>query len=152
MPPKPAASVASAMSSSVLAYGAGGYCSAVETPTAPSFIAWRTSDFIWSSSAGPGGRATAPSAPGRADVAGKIDADALLVKLGEVAGECAPVGNYAEVLIGHPVGPDNVVVQRRRRFALACDLGGDSLVNLGRQVRVDQDGHLRLAEHVDEPG
>ena len=52
MPPYAAASVASAISSSVFAYGAGGYCSDVETPTAPCSIASRTSAFIRSSSAG----------------------------------------------------------------------------------------------------
>ena len=42
------------------------------------------------------------------------------------------------------------VIERRGRAAFAGDLGGDALKDFGRQMRVDQDRQLGLAEHVDE--
>ncbi len=45
---------------------------------------------------------------------------------------------------------DDGVIERRGRQALAGDFRGDTLKNLRRQVRVDENGQLRLAQHVDE--
>ena len=36
--------------------------------------------------------------------------------------------------------------------AFPRDLGGNALVNLRGQARIDQNGQLRLAQHVDEAG
>src|SRR5580765_3538682 len=47
---------------------------------------------------------------------------------------------------------DELLVDRRRGPALAGDLRRDSLIDLRRQARIDEDRQLGLAEHVDEPG
>ena len=60
MPPYGAASLASAISSSVLAYGAGEYSSELDTPMAPCCIASRTSARIRASSGAVGGRLVVP--------------------------------------------------------------------------------------------
>ena len=86
----------------------------------------------------------------RADVGGEVDADALLLEPREVLAQAAPVGRDLHVLVKDLVGLDDRVGERRNGAALACHFGGNALKDLRRQVRIDQDGHLRLPEHVDE--
>ncbi len=50
------------------------------------------------------------------------------------------------------VGRDHLLTERGNRTALAGDLGRDALKDFRRQVRIHQDGKLRLAQHVDETG
>src|ERR1051326_501634 len=45
---------------------------------------------------------------------------------------------------------DDSVIERRWGAAFAGDLSGNALKDFGRQMRVDQDRQLRLAEHVNE--
>ena len=89
---------------------------------------------------------------GGADVAGQIDAHALLFQTGEVLLKGAPVGRDVIVIVARAVGLDDGVIQRRDGTAFAGDLGGDALIDLRGQARIDQDGQLRLAQHVDEAG
>src|SRR5580700_11160570 len=44
------------------------------------------------------------------------------------------------------------IVKRGDGTAFSGDLGGDALVDFGRQARFDEDGQFGLAEHVDEAG
>src|ERR1035437_2452219 len=50
------------------------------------------------------------------------------------------------------VGSDDGVVERSGGSALSSDLGGNALIDLRRQARIDEYGRFRLAEHVDEAG
>ena len=84
-------------------------------------------------------------------VARQVNPHSLLAQPREVVAEGAPRGLHAVMLPGDVVGFEDGVVQRRDRTSLAGDLRGDSLEDLRGQMRVDQNGHLRLAEHVDEP-
>src|SRR5262249_53044229 len=54
--------------------------------------------------------------------------------------------------VGALIGLDDGVIEWRCRASLAGEFRGDALKDLGRQMRVHQDGHLRLSEHVDESG
>jgi hypothetical protein len=56
------------------------------------------------------------------------------------------------VLVADAVGFQDGFVDRRHGRPFAGDFGGDPLVDLGRQMRIHQDGQLGLAEHVDESG
>src|SRR5208283_5408746 len=38
------------------------------------------------------------------------------------------------------------------RSAFSRDLGGDALINIRRQARIDEDCRFRLAQHIDEAG
>ena len=87
-----------------------------------------------------------------ADVGGEVNAHALLFEAGEVLAEGAPVGRDVEVVVAGAVGGNGGVVDRRNGVAFAGDFGGDALEDLGGQARVDEDGELGLAEHVDESG
>ncbi len=89
---------------------------------------------------------------GRADVRGQIDADALTLEAGEVLAQRLPVSLEPVVLQLLSRFDASVSGHRRRRLALPRDFGGDALINLGRQPRVDQDGEFRLPQHVDEAG
>src|SRR5450759_3907180 len=70
----------------------------------------------------------------------------------EVLPERAPVRGDLQVRVADLVGLDDRVVQRRHGAPFAGDLRRDALENLRRHVRLDQQGQLRLAEHVDEAG
>ena len=85
-----------------------------------------------------------------ADIAGQIDPHSLFFQAREVLPKSAPVGRDVIVLVAVLVGLDDGVVLRRDRTAFASNLRSDALVNLRRQARIDQDGQLRLAQHVDE--
>jgi hypothetical protein len=56
------------------------------------------------------------------------------------------------VIVRGAVGGDGGVVDGRGGVAFAGDFGGNALVDLRGQPRIDQDGHLRLTEHVNEAG
>ena len=47
---------------------------------------------------------------------------------------------------------DGGIVLRRHRLALAGDLGGDALGELAHRLLVNEQGELRLAQHVNEAG
>ena len=85
-----------------------------------------------------------------AGIAGQIDAHALFGEPGEVLAEGAPVGRDAVVLVRDVVSLQDGVVERCDGAAFPRDLGGDALVDLGRQMRIHQNRELRLAQHVDE--
>src|SRR6266481_6348265 len=87
-----------------------------------------------------------------ADVAGNIDADALLFEARKVFAKRTPVDLNVIVIVLLLVGAENGVVQRGNRFALAGDFRGDALIDFRGQARIDEDGVLRLSEHVDETG
>ena len=56
------------------------------------------------------------------------------------------------MLVAGAIVGDDRIVQRSGGPALSSDFGGDALVDLRRQARIDQDRRFRLAEHVDESG
>ncbi len=85
-----------------------------------------------------------------ADVGGEVNAHALLFDAGEVLAEGAPVGRDVQVVVAGAVGGNGGVADGRNGVAFAGDLGGDALEDFGGQARVDEDGELGLAEHVDE--
>ena len=87
-----------------------------------------------------------------ADVAGQIDAHALLFQTGEVLLKGAPVGRDVILIVAPAVELDDRIIQRRDGAAFARDLGRDALVNLRGQARIHQDRQFRLAQHVDEAG
>src|SRR5262249_45512183 len=87
-----------------------------------------------------------------ADVAGEIDTDTLFLETSEVLAERAPIGIDLVMVVGVALGLDNRVVERSDGTAFASDLGRDSLINFGRQARIEKDGEFRLTEHVDETG
>jgi hypothetical protein len=74
----------------------------------------------------------------RADVGREVDPDTLLLETREVLAQVAPIRRDLEVLIRDTIGRDDLVVERRDGSAFAGDLGRDSLKNLRRQVRVDE--------------
>src|SRR6185295_17273673 len=57
-----------------------------------------------------------------------------------------------EVIVDQPVGSNDRVIEGCHAAAFAGEFGGDPLKNLGRELRVDQDTQIRLAQHVDEAG
>jgi hypothetical protein len=79
-----------------------------------------------------------------------VDPYALPLEPGKVLAHGAPIRNNAQMFVGHPVGCDDPVVQWCHTPALAGELGGNSLKDLGRKPGVYQDAQLRLTEHVDE--
>ncbi len=89
---------------------------------------------------------------GRAHVAREVDADALPLQPGEVLAQRPPVRRDRVVLVVGPIGGEDRIVERAGGSTFAGDLGGDPLKDLRRQARLDQDGELRLAQHVDEAG
>ena len=93
----------------------------------------------------------APDARG-AYIAGNVDPGMLLFEAGKVFAKSAPVDVNAIVIVLFLIGFENGVIQWGDRFALAGDFRGDSLIDLGRQARIDKDCVFRLPEHVDEAG
>ncbi len=86
------------------------------------------------------------------DIAGNVDADALLFEPEKIFAKRPPVGLNVIVIVLLLVGTENSVVQRRNRFALAGDFRGDALIDFRGQARVHEDGVLGLSEHIDETG
>ena len=70
----------------------------------------------------------------------------------EVLRQRAEIERQAEVVVFRPGLVRHRIGQRRDRAALARDLGRHALVNLAGRPAVNQQGELRLAEHVDEAG
>ena len=87
-----------------------------------------------------------------ANVAGQIDAHALLFQAGKVLLKAAPVGRDVIVIVAGAVGLDDGVIQGRDGTAFAGDLGRDALIDFRGQAGIHQDGQLRLAQHVDKAG
>ena len=90
---------------------------------------------------------------GGPDVAREVDPDALLLEPGEVFAERAPVGRRCRN--GRSPARSAAMIESLSGAggaALAGDLGGDALEDLGREARVDQQRQLGLAQHVDEAG
>ena len=87
-----------------------------------------------------------------ADIAGQVDAHALLFEAGEILAEGSPVGSDVVVLVAGAICLNDSIVERRDGTAFAGNLGGDSLIDFRRQTRFDEDGEFGLAEHVDEAG
>ena len=85
-----------------------------------------------------------------ADVAGKIYPHPLFFQTSKILLKSAPIRCEMIVLVTLLVGSDDGVILRRDRAAFASNLRGDALVNLRRQSGFDEDGQLRLAQHVDE--
>src|SRR4029077_6960531 len=52
--------------------------------------------------------------------------------------------------VGEMVRADQGVAERGGRSSFAGDLGCNPLIDLRRDVRVDEDGEVGLAEHVDK--
>src|SRR6266446_5653589 len=86
------------------------------------------------------------------DIAGNVDADALLFEPEKIFAKRPPVGLNVIVIVLLLVGTENSVVQRRNRFALAGDFRGDSLIDFRGQAGVDEDGVLGLTKHVGKAG
>ncbi len=54
------------------------------------------------------------------------------------------------MIVARMIGANDRVIQRRRRSAFTGDFCRDALVDFRRQARIDQNGQLRLAKHIDE--
>ena len=119
-------------------------------------MASRTRDFIWSSCVWIGLHVVVAEDHAAdlrgADVAGEVDADALLFEAREVLAEGAPVGSDVVVLVAGAIGLNDGIVEWRDGIAFAGDFGGDALEDFRGQARVDEDRQLGLAQHVDEAG
>jgi hypothetical protein len=68
---------------------------------------------------------------GCANVAGEIDAHALLLESGKILAESAPVGSDVVVIVGGTISLDDGIIERRDGSAFAGDFRGDALENLG---------------------
>ena len=85
-------------------------------------------------------------------VAGNVDSDVLLFEPGKVFAKRSPVDVNTIVIVLLLIRFENRVIQRSDRLALAGDFRGDPLIDFRRQARIDEDGVIGLAEHVDETG
>ncbi len=85
-----------------------------------------------------------------ADIAGEVDAHSLLFKTREVLTEGPPVRSDFVVIVSIAIRRDDRVIEWSDGTAFARNFRGDTLIDFGRQTRVDEDGHLGLSEHVDE--
>jgi len=64
------------------------------------------------------------------DVAGEVDAHALLFEAREILAEGAPVGRDVIVVVSGEVGLNDGVVERGDGVAFAGDFGGYALIDL----------------------
>jgi hypothetical protein len=85
-----------------------------------------------------------------ANIRAEIDPDPLLPKTREILRERSPVRRDAVVLVFGLVCGECRIRLRSDRVAFTGNLGRNALINFGWRARIDQDGQLGLAEHVDE--
>ena len=86
-----------------------------------------------------------------ADVARQVDSHALLFEAREILRErSASQGRSCNARRTGRSASMMSSFSGASRTAFAGDFGGDALVNLRGQTRINQDGHLRLAQHVDK--
>ena len=87
----------------------------------------------------------------RADVSSNVDANALFLEAREISREVGPVLRNPVVLEFGRRLLGNRGIDGRDGLAFARDLRRNSLKDLGRYVRIHEQGEFGLTEHVDEP-
>jgi hypothetical protein len=87
-----------------------------------------------------------------ADIAGQVDAHALLLDARKILAKGAPVGGDVIVLVAGMIGLNDGVIERCDGTAFPGNFRGDALIDFRRQAGIDEDGELGLAKHIDEAG